>query len=65
MASLVFGLLSTLIFFAGRDGIENALMLTPLPIIGLALGIKALSHMRANPDQFTGARGYLRHRGRR
>ena len=56
VASLVFGLLSTLIFFAGRDGIENALMLTPLPIIGLVLGIKALSHMRANPDQFTGGK---------
>ena len=54
VASLVFGLLSTLIFFAGRDGIENSLMLTPLPIIGLVLGFKALSHMRANPDQFTG-----------
>lgn len=56
VASLVFGLLSTSIFLAGRNGIENSLLLTPLPIIGLALGLKALSHMRANPDQFTGGK---------
>jgi len=56
VASLVFGLLSTLIFFGGRDGIENALLLTPLPIIGLALGFKSLSTMRANPDQFSGGK---------
>ncbi len=56
VASLVFGLLSTLIFLAGRDGIENSLLLTPLPIIGLVLGIKALSHLRANADQFTGGK---------
>jgi hypothetical protein len=54
VASLVFGLLSSLIFFAARDGWENALMLTPIPLIGLALGLWAWSQMRANPDQFTG-----------
>ena len=54
IASLVFGLLSFLIFFAGRDGFQNSLLLTPLPLIGIALGIRAMSAMRANPDQFTG-----------
>jgi hypothetical protein len=54
VASLVFGLLSLLIFLAGRDGLENALMLTPLPIIGLVLGYKALATMKANPDQYSG-----------
>jgi hypothetical protein len=54
IASLVFGLLSTMIFFAGRDGFQNSLLLTPLPLIGIALGIRAMATMRANPDQFTG-----------
>ena len=36
IASLVFGLLSFLIFFAGRDGFQNSLLLTPLPLIGIA-----------------------------
>jgi hypothetical protein len=53
-ASLVFGLLSILIVFAGRDGIENALLLAPIPIIGVGLGLRALARMRANPGQFTG-----------
>jgi len=53
-ASLAFGLLSTLVFFAGRDSFESSLMLAPLPLIGLALGLRALLQMRANPDQFTG-----------
>ena len=54
IASLVFGVLSFLIFFAGRDGFQNALLLTPLPLIGIAIGVRAMSAMRANPDQFTG-----------
>jgi hypothetical protein len=54
IASLVFGALSTMIFFAGRDGFQNALLLTPLPLIGIAVGLRAMSAMRANPDQFTG-----------
>ena len=33
VASLVFGLASMLIFPTGRNGLENAMMLTPLPII--------------------------------
>lgn len=54
IASLVFGLLSTIIFFAGRNDFQDSLLLTPFPIIGLVLGFRALSTMRANPGQFTG-----------
>ena len=54
VASLVFGLLSTMIFFAARVSIESALMIAPLPLIGLALGFWARSTMRANPDQYAG-----------
>jgi hypothetical protein len=56
IASLVFGLLSTIIFFAARNDFQDSLLLTPFPLIGLALGIRAIWTMRANPDQFTGAR---------
>jgi hypothetical protein len=56
VASLVFGLLSPMIFFGGRVSIENALMLAPIPLIGLALGLWARSTMRANPDQYAGAK---------
>jgi hypothetical protein len=55
-ASLVFGLLSTMVFVAGRNSFESALMLAPVPIIGLALGLRAISQLRANPDQFTGGK---------
>jgi hypothetical protein len=54
VASLVFGLLSPMVFLGGRVSIENALMLVPLPLIGLALGFWARSTMRANPDQYAG-----------
>ena len=54
IASLVFGALSTMVFVAGRDGFQNALLLSPLPIIGLALGFSAMKKMRDNPGQFTG-----------
>jgi len=54
VTSLVFGLLSTMLFVAGRDSFEGALLLAPVPIIGIALGLRAISQMRSNPDQYTG-----------
>jgi hypothetical protein len=54
VASAVFALLSTLVFFAGRDSFDSALLMLPIPLIGLALGWKSLSMMRANADQFSG-----------
>jgi len=54
VTSLVFGLLSTMVFVAGRDSVEGALLLAPLPILGIALGLRAISQMRSNPDQYTG-----------
>jgi hypothetical protein len=53
VAALVFGLLSTAIFFTGGN-MEDALPLAPLPLIGLALGLRSLAVMRANPDQYSG-----------
>jgi hypothetical protein len=54
IASVVMGLLSSLIFFAGRDSLESALLLAPLPLIGIALGLRALRRIRENPDRWTG-----------
>jgi hypothetical protein len=56
VASLVFGLLSTMIFFAARVSVESALLIAPVPLLGLALGFWARSAMRANPDQYAGER---------
>jgi hypothetical protein len=54
VASGVLALLSVLIFFAAQTSFESALMMVPLPVLGLILGGKALSTMRANPGQFSG-----------
>jgi hypothetical protein len=54
IASIVFGVLSLIVFVAGRDSFEACLMLCPIPLIGLAMGFRALSRIRANPDQYTG-----------
>jgi hypothetical protein len=54
VASIVFGLLSSLVFVAGRDTLESALMMTPLPLIGIALGVRAIVRIRANPDHASG-----------
>lgn len=53
VASLVFGVLSLSMFFAGGQ-FENALPLAPLPLIGLALGLRSITIMRANPEQYSG-----------
>lgn len=55
VASVVFGAASILIFLGARDSLENALMLTPLPLLGIGLGIRASRKIAANPDQFSGA----------
>jgi hypothetical protein len=47
-------LLSVLTLLAARDGIENVLLLSPLPLAGLALGVISLRRIRAYPDQVSG-----------
>lgn len=54
VASLVFGLLSTMVVFAARDSVQACLLLCPLPLVGVILGWRAMARMRAFPDQFTG-----------
>ena len=59
IASVVFGLLSTLIFFVGRDSLDAALMLSPLALIGLAMGVRSLQQIRTNPGQFSGGQAAM------
>ncbi len=54
VASLVFGLLSAMVLFAGRDTFESAVLLTPLPLIGIVLGVRALQRIKDNPEQYSG-----------
>lgn len=56
IASLVLGVLSTMIFAAGRDSIIGSIVLTPLPLLGIASGWRAILMMRAAPNQFSGGR---------
>ncbi|RIK73795.1 MAG: hypothetical protein DCC67_17500 [Planctomycetota bacterium] len=54
VASAVFGLLSLTIFTAAGSSFEAALMLAPLPVLGLGLGVWALAKLRTNPDHYSG-----------
>jgi hypothetical protein len=56
VAAAVFGVLSLLVFVAGRDSLESALLLCPIPLVGILIGWRSLVRMRANPGQFTGGR---------
>jgi hypothetical protein len=61
IASAVLGVLSLLIFAAGRDSFIGCLLLSPIPLLGLAVGWRALASMRANPNQYSG--GWLARTG--
>src|SRR5690349_4791282 len=54
IASAVLGLLSTLIFVAGRDSFLGSLVMAPIPLIGIAFGWRALKAMRVHPDEYSG-----------
>ena len=54
IASMALGVLSLLVIFAARSSFESTLLLTPLPLVGIAIGLRAVSQIRANPDRFTG-----------
>ncbi|WP_148072562.1 DUF4190 domain-containing protein [Bythopirellula goksoeyrii] len=54
IAAAIFGVLSPLTIFAGRDSLESALMLSPIPLVGLVVGLRALASIREMPDQLSG-----------
>jgi hypothetical protein len=56
VAALIFGLLSLSMFITSKDSLESSLMLSPIPLVGLAIGIRAWRTIRQTPDQLSGAR---------
>jgi len=54
LASVVFGVVSSLTFLAGNNSLQACFMLCPIPIVGLVCGFTALKKMRQAPDQFSG-----------
>ena len=54
IAASIFGVLGLLTFAAGNVSLQSTLMLCPIPLLGLVIGIKALSSIRSMPDQISG-----------
>jgi hypothetical protein len=56
IASLVLGLLSGLVFLAGHDSFQACLMMCPIPVLGLAIGLRALRCIHSMPGSLSGGR---------
>ncbi len=56
ITALVFGVLSSLTFVAGRDSLQACLMMCPIPVLGIFIGLRALAKIRSNPDQYSGGK---------
>ncbi len=54
IAASIFGVLGLLTFAAGNVSLQSTLMLCPIPLLGLVIGLKALSSIRSMPDQISG-----------
>lgn len=59
IASIIFGAMSQLTILAGQDSLEYALLLCPIPILGLVLGFYALTKIREMPDQLAGKKAAI------
>ncbi|MAT70997.1 MAG: hypothetical protein CMJ58_15905 [Planctomycetaceae bacterium] len=56
IAALVLGLLSLLIFVAGRNSLSGALAFAPLPLLALWMARRTQTLFRDAPGQYTGGR---------
>ncbi len=54
IASAIFGILSWLLFVVGGDSLYAALLLTPLPLLGVVTGGLAWKKIRSMPNQLSG-----------
>ena len=54
IASLVFGLVSSLTIVAARTSPSQCLLMCPIPLLGIFLGVIALSKIRQMPNQLSG-----------
>lgn len=56
IASVVFGVVSAVIFVAANNSLQSCLMLSPIPLIGLVCGLVALKKIREMPNELSGSR---------
>jgi len=56
IAAAIFGVLSLLMFAAGGESLQSSLMLSPIPIVGLIVGLKSLAAIRSMPSQLSGSK---------
>ena len=56
IAAAIFGVLSLLVFVAAGESLQSSLMLSPIPLVGLAVGLITLSKIRNMPGQLSGGR---------
>jgi len=56
IAAAIFGVLSLLMFAAGGESLQSSLMLSPIPIVGLIVGLMALAKIRSMPNQLSGSK---------
>ncbi len=54
IASVVFGVVSSLMILAGNTSLQASLMLSPIPVVGLICGWMALKNIREQSDQLSG-----------
>ena len=54
IASLVFGMVGLLTIVAANTSLIQCLMMSPIPLLGVVLGITSLSRIKAMPDQISG-----------
>ncbi|MGE3242387.1 MAG: DUF4190 domain-containing protein [Pirellulales bacterium] len=51
---LVLGVVSSLILISATTTLENCLMVTPIPILGMFISLRSLAKIRRESDQYTG-----------
>jgi len=56
ITAAIFGVLSLLMFAAGGESLQSSLMLSPIPLVGLIVGLRSLGKIRAMPSQLSGSK---------
>lgn len=59
IASVVFGVVSAVIFLAANTSLQAALMLSPIAMVGLLCGLLALKKIREQPEALSGGQAAL------
>ncbi len=54
IAAAIFGVLSLIMFAAAGESLQSSLILSPIPLVGLIVGLMALAKIRSMPGQLSG-----------